>query len=173
MQQTQFNNGLDKDLYKRLYSIKIILLILLLGLPLVGKGITFWPLVNWPMYSDWRTPFPEPSRNIVEIRVLSKSGQVQRLLPSDIMPFDRKNVAEILIEKAFSEENTQSRVHNRVALLELLKSNPAFNNAKTIQIWNLQWVVEPLKIPPLERNAPEKESLVGSFEVEDYVSSGQ
>ncbi|MEM1253566.1 MAG: hypothetical protein AAGI69_14130 [Cyanobacteria bacterium P01_H01_bin.21] len=104
---------------------------------------------------------------------MSKSGQVQRLLPSDIMPFDRKNVAEILIEKAFSEENTQSRVHNRVALLELLKSNPAFNNAKTIQIWNLQWVVEPLKIPPLERNAPEKESLVGSFEVEDYVSSGQ
>ena len=167
MQETQAKNSLDRDLSIRLNFIKAILLILVLGLPIVGKRVTFWPLVNWPMYSNWRTPFPEPSRDMVEIRVLSESGQVQRLLPSDIMPFDRKNVAEILIERAFSEENTQSRTHNRIALLKLLESNPNFNNAKTVQAWKLRWFVEPLKLPPLERNFPEAESLVGTFEVKD------
>ncbi|MGD1948376.1 MAG: hypothetical protein ACFB14_01875 [Leptolyngbyaceae cyanobacterium] len=173
MQEIQTKNGLDRDLSKRLNSIKVMLLMLILGLFLAGKGVTLWPLVNWPMYSNWRTPFPESSRDIVELRLLSKSGESQRLLSSDIMPFDRKNVAETLIKRAFSEEDTQSRKHNRIALLKLLKSDGNLNNPKTVQAWQLRWAVEPLKLPPLEQNFPEEENLVGTFEVKDYLSSAQ
>ena len=173
MQEIQAKNDLDRDLSKSLNSIKVMLLILILGLLLAGKGVTLWPIVNWPMYSNWRTPFPESSREIVELRLLNGSGEFQRLLSSDIMPFDRKNVAEALIERAFSEEDTQSRKHNRIALLKLLKSDSNFNNPKTVQAWQLQWAVEPLKLPPLNQSSPEEESLVGTFEVKDYFSSAQ
>lgn len=160
----------DIEFLRSLRHIKIILLIVGLGLLVVGKRVILWPLVNWPMYSDWRTPFPESSRDIVELRIINDSDQMQRLLPSDILPFDRKNVAELLIEQAFFEGDTQSRRHNRAALTEILQSDGRFQDARTVQAWRVQWTVQPLSLPPLDRDSPRQETLVGSFEMKDALS---
>lgn len=168
MLSPQKDRKLDDETSKYLGWVKIIFIVFLLGLLVVGKRITFWPLVNWPMYSDWRTEFPAASKSITELRVTHENGSVQKLLPSDILPFDRKNVAEMLIEKAFVKEDNQSRQSSRVAIKEILEKDKRFTDIQAIEAWQVRWNVSPLKVPPLERNSPEEKILIGAFEFKDY-----
>lgn len=147
---------------KKLQLAKAVLLIMVIALCVVGREVTLWPLATWPMYSRRMPEYPAPSASAIELRVIANTG-IHTLTPADLLPMDRASVAEELIKSAVNEKEQKLRDVNRTSLVNLVQHALPDEEIKTIQVWQLQWEVKPLALPPLDRDHPNQAVLLGSL----------
>ncbi len=158
-----------------LRAMKFLTMFCVLGIVLAGlingRKSRCWPFGLWEMYSkDNPQVFAETS--MVEVRAVGSGGEVQRFLPWQIFPFDRRGVAIRLIERTFAPEtDPASRQGCQEYLTRLVRrKSPA---VQTIEGWRLIWDVKPREVPPLEVGRPAKEIALGHFAVGPQTTSNQ
>ncbi|MEQ8384033.1 MAG: hypothetical protein RH949_16895 [Coleofasciculus sp. A1-SPW-01] len=149
---------------RKLLLVKILLLLILLSMAIVGKRIRLWPIVTWSVYSTYSEEFPASNVSTIELRVISSTGKTYTFSPPQLSSMERDNVAKKIIEKAFDDTDLDQE-QSRTALVSMVQ-NKLFNiDIKRIEKWQIVWDnVEPLKVPPLNRNYPTQELILGSFD---------
>ncbi|MEQ8971891.1 MAG: hypothetical protein RIE73_16025 [Coleofasciculus sp. C1-SOL-03] len=152
--------------------IKIFLLIVVLGMFVVGKRKSTWPIVSWALYSGYSARFrpPEPSVSAIELRVYTTTGDLHVVKPEQVLTLPRDSLAHDIVEQAFDNEDVSLRDASRRYLMRaisnLLNTN---SDIKTIQAWKLSYQVEPLEVPPIQLQAPTSEVMLDSFSREDIA----
>ncbi|GEM_PF-2333914 len=152
--------------------IKIFLLILVLGICVVGKRKSTWPIVSWALYSGYSARFrpPEPSVSAIELRVYTTTGDLHLVKPEHVLTLPRDSLSHKIVEQAFDNANVRVRDASRRYLMRAV-SNLVHTNSEiqTIQAWKLSYQVEPLEVPPIQLQAPTSEVMVDSFSREDIA----
>jgi len=146
--------------------IKISLLIFLLGMCVVGKRKSTWPIMSWALYSEYSARFqpPEPTVTNLELRVITIDGQTHIVKPKDVLTMPRDSLSYRIIEQAFSGEDAAVRVasqdHLRRSLSILLHPH---TEIERVQVWEKIYPVAPLSVPPVQIDSPKREVMLGSF----------
>lgn len=155
---------------KALRIIKISLLVVMLGICVVGKRKSTWPLVSWALYSEYSARFkpPEPSASAIELRVRTTTGDTHVIKPERVIYITRDSLAHDIVQQAFNDEDLSLRDASRRYLIGAIsKSIPKNSKIETIQAWKLAYRVEPLEVPPIQVENPASEVMLDSFSTED------
>lgn len=162
----------SSNAFQALRLIKISLLILLLGICVVGKRKSTWPIVSWALYSGYSARFrlPEPSVSAIELRVYTTEGDLHIVKPQQLLTMPRDSLAHKIVERSFDDSDIRLRNSSRRYLVnavsKLIRAN---SEIETIQAWKFSYQVEPLSVPPIQLQAPTSEIMLDSFLVEDLV----
>lgn len=157
-----------------LRAIKISLLVFLLGICVVGKRKSTWPIVSWALYSEYSARFrqPEPSVSIIELRAYTETGELYVVKPEQILTLPRDSLAHKIVEQAFINTDTSLRDASRKYLLRAVSSLiDADSEIKSIQAWQKSYQIEPLTVPPIQLQSPDTEVMLGSFSQQDFTQS--
>lgn len=150
---------------------KIYLLIFLIGICVVGKTKSTWPMISWALYSEYSARFrpPEPSVSAVELRVYTE-GEMYVVKPEQILTLPRDSLSHKIVEQAFSNTDLNSQDASRKYLLRAVSSLiDANSKIKSIQAWKKTYQIEPLTVPPIQLQNPTTEVMLGSFSQEDFI----
>lgn len=164
----------QKQARQSLKLIKIILLVFALGICVVGKTKMTWPVVAWTLYSGYSPRFrpPEPSVSIMELRVSTTSGERLIIKPEQILSLPRDSLSHEIVEQAFKDTESELRTESRKYLLNAVSKYINTNSEiEAIQGWQLTYKIEPTTVPPIQRQAPDQEVMLGSFAAENYLAS--
>lgn len=153
---------------KQLQLIKIALLVILVGLCVVGRSIGAWPIITWPMYDRRTTSFPQPRASGIELRVTTRAGGVHKLTRVDFFPMGRTRVAERAMKSAFDDSDPKLLHAYRTFLINVVQRVFPAEELDTIEGWRLEWTVDPLALPPLDRARPVREVRMGGFSASLY-----
>jgi hypothetical protein len=148
---------------RQLQLAKIALLVILVGLCAVGRSIVAWPIITWPMYDRRTTSFPPPTASGIELRVTTPAGDVYKLARPDFFPMNRGRIAERVMQSAFNDANLPLLHADRTYLLNVVKRILRADELNRIEGWRLEWAVNPLALPPLDRARPVREVRLGAF----------
>lgn len=153
---------------------KIFLLIFLLGICVVGKGKSAWPIVSWALYSEYSARFrpPEPSVSAIELRVYTTTGELHVVKPEQLLSVPRDSLAHKIVKHAFDDADVSLRDASRRYLMRAVSNLVRANSEiKTIQAWNISYQVEPLAVPPIQLQAPTSQVMLDSFSREDIAEN--
>ena len=159
---TEYPNKVDA--LRALKLIKICLLIFLIGICIVGKTKSTWPMISWALYSEYSARFrpPEPSVSDVELRVYTE-GEMYVVKPEQILTLPRDSLAHKIVEQAFSNTAIDSQASRKYLLRAVSSLIDANSEIKSIQAWKKTYQIEPLKVPPIQLQNPATEVMLGSF----------
>lgn len=156
---------------------KITLLIFLLGICVVGKRKSTWPIVSWALYSEYSARFrpPKPLVSATELRVYTTTGKLHIVRPEHILTVPRDSLSHEIVEHAFDESDISLRDASRKYLMnavsKLIHENLIHENSeiKTIEAWEISYKVEPLAVPPIQLQYPISEVMLDRFAAEDLI----
>ncbi|MBC8106957.1 MAG: hypothetical protein H7Z14_10235 [Anaerolineae bacterium] len=151
-----------------LFLTKSALAMMLLGLAVVGRRNAFWPLVNWGMYSKKPIHYPAPTATAVRLRIVDSTGQLRLVSAHELWGVDRLPIAMQSFTGAFDAETADARAAHRGYLVHLLDNIFPAIHVKQVQGVRLTWSVEPMAVPPLILAAPERESILGTFDADAH-----
>ena len=157
------------DERKKLWIMKVAVILIILSLCVVGRRRTAWPFVNMTMYSSKNIYINDPPQRVFayRFRIIDHADQVYRLKPCDIIPFDRcSRVEKSVISRAIEEKNPQLRERYRVYLSRLVSHALPKTTPKTIQVFQMTWPVDPLHVPPFDIKNPSEDVLLASLTVQ-------
>lgn len=154
---------------------KISLLIIILGVSIVGKRESTWPIISWALYSGYSARFrtPEPSVSVTELRVYTTAGNVRIVKPEHILTIPYDSLSHDIVENAFDDSNINinHRDASRRYLMQAVSNFIGENTQiETIEAWSLSYQVKPLTVPPIEKQSPTNEVMLGSFSREDVTN---
>ncbi|MFE4104665.1 hypothetical protein [Almyronema epifaneia] len=147
------------------------LFLLSVALVLVGRRITLWPIMTWPVYSHYSQGFPDPTVDAVSLRLITTTGETYTLAPADLFGAGRTDVAKRAIAYAFDDTAPEQRDANRAYLSQLVSYLKPDIEISVIQGYRTYWQVEPLSVPPLVYDTPTQVVRLGSFRIADYTAS--
>lgn len=137
--------------------------VLLVALAAAGRSDYPWPLLTWPVYGMIRPAFPDTTYSVLEVRMRDDRGTVHRLRAPDLVELSRVNIAGDVLEGSVETGSPvllqQDRAH-LARLVRLARPNASF---ETLQVWRIEWRVDPAARPPLEYGSPDAEVLVAEF----------
>ena len=143
----------------------MVLLVLVLGLALVRRSDHYWPIVTWPVYSLIRPVFPPPTTALLEARVTTTSGQTRVFRSADLVEWSRHAIADPVLAGAVAEDQGAGRrAAARAHVVRLVALALGHAKLESIEIWRVEWSVEPLARPPLVREKPSAEVRLARFE---------
>lgn len=154
--------------------IKFVLLIFTIGICFVGKTKATWPIVGWTLYSGYSARFrpPEPAVSITELRVRTRSGELLVVKPEQILSLPRDSLSHKIVEQAFNNTDSEERIESRKYLLNAISSYiNSESQIETVQAWQLTYQIDPLTVPPIQRQDPNTEVMLGDFAAQDYLAS--
>lgn len=157
---------------RALLLTKICLLIFFVGICVVSKTKSTWPMISWALYSEYSARFrpPEPSVSTVELRVYTETGEMYVVKPEQILTLPRDSLSHKIVEQAFSNTDINSQNASRKYLLRTVSSLIAPNSEiKSIQAWKKTYQIEPLTVPPIQLQNPATEVMLGSFSQKDFI----
>ena len=142
---------------------QLALAVVLLGFLLAGRSFKPFPIVTWPMFSTLTSPYPGPVASQVDLRVVdSSTGRVRaRLNAAELVSLERNLVALEVIEHAFLDEDLSWARTHRAYLLRLVRIALPGVEIDSVEAWETAWEVEPLRLPPLTRDRPARQTLLG------------
>lgn len=150
---------------------KISLLIFLLGIGIVGRRESTWPIITWILYSSYGDRFrpPKPLVFTTELRVYTTSGKLHIVKPEHILSIPYDSLSYDIVEQAFNDDNNinvrnESRSYLLGAITKLIRPE---SEIKTIEAWQVSYKVEPLEVPPIQLASPTEQVIFGSFSKED------
>lgn len=171
MQQTK-GDSLPKNATQSemlsLNIIKISLALFLIALCIVGKRKTTWPLITWTLYSTYGESFQFPSQtaSTVELRAFLSSGEVLTVRPETLITQTRENLSKRILNNVISQSNSEVGNSTQSYILSIFQEKIGGDvEIEFVEVWEISYEVYPLKIPPLERDAPSKMIYLGSFSV--------
>ena len=159
---------------KALQLTKISLLIFLLGICLVGRQESTWPIVSWILYSGYSERYrsPKPFVSAVELRAYNATGKLHIVKPEQLLSIPYDSLSHSIVEQAFDDADADLRDASRRYLMRAVSNLIRANSEiKTIQAWKLTYAVEPLAVPPIQRQVPTAEVMLGSFSEENLIES--
>ncbi|EAZ92850.1 hypothetical protein [Crocosphaera chwakensis] len=151
---------------------KISLLIIILGVCVVGRKESTWPITSWALYSRYTARFrkPKPSVSVTELRVYTTAGNLHIVKPERILTIPYDSLSHDIVENAFNNTDINHRDASRRYLMQAVSNFIGEDTKiKTIEAWNLSYQVKPLTVPPIEKQSPTNEVLLGSFSQEDIT----
>ncbi|MGB3296574.1 MAG: hypothetical protein WBB01_26610 [Phormidesmis sp.] len=154
--------------------VKVFLLLLFIGICVVGKRKSTWPIVSWALYSEYSPRFraPEPAVTVTELRVYTAAGDLRIVKPEHILTLPRDSLSHKIVEQAFNESDVGGRDESRRYLMKAVSNLLGKNSkAESIQAWHLSYPIKPLTVPPIQVGSPATEEMVGSFSAEDLIES--
>ena len=155
------------DERKKLWIMKVAVILIILSLCVVGRERRYWPFVNWRMYSRKAMEYPSDKVSMYRLRIIDHADQVYRLEPWNLIPdHDRTKAAIRVIRQAIKAKNPQKRERYRIYLSRLVSHALPKITPKTIQVFRLTWPVDPLRVPPFDIKNPSEEVLVASLTVQ-------
>ena len=163
--------ALQKRSRKELRRVQAILVCILLVMGLVGRGTTTWPVINWTMYGRRTTPYPEPVRARLCVRVSSPAKEARTLLPSEIVSRERRDLFHSILERAFSAEDTGRRESSRVDLVRLVSASLPDFEFERVELVRREWAVTPLALPPADVHQPLRDETLGRFAAARYLGA--
>ena len=149
---------------------QISLLIFLLGIGIVGRRESTWPIITWVLYSTYTDRFrpPKPLVSTVELKVYTATGELHIVKPENILSVPYDSLSYDIVEQAFNDNNINLRDESRRYLLRAVtKLIRPDSEIKTIEAWKISYQVEPLKVPPIQLEAPMEKIMFGSCSQED------
>lgn len=156
---------------RALRAIKIALLVFLLGMFVVNKRKSTWPIVSWALYSEYSTRFqpPKPTALDLELRVYTAKGKRHIINPEQVLTTPRDSLSHDIIERAFTAPpaKTEARMASRRYLVKALSQHLQIDGIKTVQVWEMSYKVTPLSVPPFDREQPSRTVMLGSFSQSD------
>ena len=164
----------NSNALKALQLTKISLLIFLLGICLVGRRESTWPIVSWILYSGYSARYrpPNPSVSAVELRAYTVTGELHIVKPEQLLSIPYDSLSHSIVEQAFDDTDADLRDASRRYLMRAVSSLVRANSdIESIQAWKLTYAVEPLAVPPIQRQASTAEVMLGSFSEEDLIEN--
>ncbi|NCR23382.1 MULTISPECIES: hypothetical protein [Microcystis] len=144
-------------IYPQYKIIKTALLVVCLAIIFVGSTKQFWPITSWSLYSRYRPSFPSSSATSFQVIVFSNTNQVYEIPLKDILSDEHLDKLTMpLIQKIVDQDEKNSSKKSLVNLIQ--KTLPTVDINK-IEIWELQWTVNPLYLPPLDHEHPKQKDL--------------
>jgi hypothetical protein len=142
----------------------VVLLVLVLVLAFTRRGEYYWPIVTWPVYSLIKPKFPKPSTSLLEARVTTASGASHVLRAPDLVEVSRLWIAERVLDGAVSgDDRADRRALDRAHLARLVGLALGHRDFDTIEVWRVEWEVDPLGHPPLTLSKPSGQTLRARF----------
>jgi len=127
-----------------------------------------WPFNVWPMYAR---SFPPPPRQVseMELHLVSRDGEVVRLLPPNVFTHVEIELGRRVVAGAFGEQPNRDRY--RAVLLRRL--GPLLRERDVVQIqgWRLSWTTEPAAVPPFDLARPDEAKLLGRIRLPSAAAS--
>lgn len=145
---------------------KISLIIFILGICVVGRRESTWPIVTWVLYSTYTDRFrpPKPSVSAVELRVYTATGELHIVKPEQLLTLPYDSLSHSIVEQAFNNTDIGVRDESRRYLINAVTNLVRANSEiETIQAWKISYQVEPLEVPPIQVQAPDSEVMLGKF----------
>lgn len=163
----------------RLTLVKVALVLYVLGMFVTGKKPALWPIVNWPMYSERQVAYPSPVTSVMEIAAVLKNGRVQMVPMRLLVSVGRMQAMEPMLRCSAGlpwekrgwpyAPTSQSRCQRYVG--ELVSRNLAGKELEAVEIWRIDWAVDPTGSPPVVRDAPIKRELLIRFPVTPEIEN--
>ena len=155
---------------------KTSLIIFLLGISVVGKNESGWPIITWILYSGNSPRFftPEPSVSAVELRVYTTAGDLHIIKPEQILTVPYDSLSHSIVEQAFDNADGDLRVRDesrRYLMSAVAKMIPENSEIETIEAWRLSYQVEPLSVPPIQVEDSSSEVKIDSFSKRELVKN--
>lgn len=154
-------------IYREYKAVKITLIIICMAITLVGRTKRFWPITSWPLYFNHRPAFPPSSATLFQVIVFSNTNQVYELSLKDILSNETLDKLTLPLTKKIVEQSNQNLSKNyRESLVSLVQKILPNVDIRKIQIWELEWAVNPLSFPPLDYKHPQNKTLKDTIVVE-------
>ncbi len=134
---------------------QIVLLVLVVCLGLNGRREHYWPIVTWPVYGTIRPAFPPETKTQLQVRVVGASGVRHALLEGDLVERSRDEIAGDVIEGAARALASRARAADRAHLVRLVALVLGDDAFESIEIWQLEWQVDPFARPSLILGRPD------------------
>lgn len=148
---------------------KISLIIFILGICVVGRRESTWPIITWVLYSTYTDRFrpPKPSVSAVELRAYTTTGERYVVKPEQLLTLPYDSLSHSIVEQAFNDSDISVRDESRKYLMNAVSNLVRANSEiETIQAWKISYQVEPLAVPPIQLQAPTSEVMLGKFSKE-------
>ncbi|MBE9062485.1 hypothetical protein [cf. Phormidesmis sp. LEGE 11477] len=159
---------------RHLLLIKVSLAFFLLGISVVARRETTWPIISWILYSGYTARFrpPEPTASALELRAYTVDGDLHIVKPEQLLSVPYDSLSYDIVEQAFTDDDIDVRDASRAYLTGAV-SKQIDAQIETIQAWTLSYPVEPLEVPPIQRQFPAAEVMIGSFLAEDTAQANE
>ncbi len=141
---------------RRLRAVQAMVLALIAALAWAGRGESYWPIVTWPVYDDARPRPVGPTLVRLEARGVTASGLPVAFGKKDLVERGRQRVAD----RAFAGWN--GRPEQRRYLVGLLE-RAAGEPLAQLEMWQLEWPVDAMAVPPVDRAVPPSERRLGDM----------
>jgi hypothetical protein len=142
----------------------VVLLVLILVLALGGRSEYAWPITTWPVYSLIKPKFPKPTTSLLEARVTTTSGASHVLRATDLVESSRLGIADRVLDGAVvGDDRADRRALDRAHLARLVALALGHRNFEAIEVWRVEWQVDPLRRPPLTLSQPSGQTLRARF----------
>ncbi|MGF1459203.1 MAG: hypothetical protein ACFBSG_09270 [Leptolyngbyaceae cyanobacterium] len=151
---------------RALLLTKFALAILILGICVVGKRESTWPITTWALYSGYSARFriPEPTVSEIQLQVLTADGNAHLVKPELILSLPYDSLAHSVVEQAFLGEDPRVKTASqRYLAKEIGKIEAIQAEIDEIQAWKITYQTYPLQIPPIHKDNPQSRDMIGSF----------
>lgn len=148
---------------RRIQATVLVLGLILVAFSLIGRRNAAWPIFLWEMYSLDSDRYPPPTFSVVQLRVTDDNGQLHRLSASDLLAPDQHKLPQQAVEGAFAGQDLATQARYRRFLAVVAEQAVGTSELRCLEAWRLTWEVDPLAVPPLVREEPAQEQLVGRF----------
>ena len=97
-----------------------------------------WPVAPWTMYSRHTNTIPPPVASEVELRLIDGTGQVHRIVPTDLIPRGRRSVLARAMREAFDPAIPQPlRDGQRQYLATVVSRRFPEQTRMTVEAWEI------------------------------------
>ena len=108
--------------------------------------------------------FPTPTTSLLEARVTTASGASHVLRATDLVESARIGIAERVLDGAVSgDDRANRRALDRAHLARLVGLALGHRDFEAIEVWKVEWQVDPLGRPPLTLSKPSGQTLQARF----------
>lgn len=144
-----------------LLLVKASLVLILIGMIIVGRRNGIWPVINWPMYARL-FEMPKPVVSELRLDLVMADGQRMPFMMREIAPIGEHQIVAAMVHCTQTEEDpsVQEQCSQSIEALARRKVAPD-RTIRAIEMWEIQWDIDVLALPPLDRNHPDKQRLIG------------
>lgn len=144
-----------------LLLVKAALVLILIGMIIVGRRNGIWPVINWPMYARL-FEMPKPVASELRLDLVMADGQRKPFMMREIAPIGEHKAVAAMVHctQTTEDPSVQERCSRSIEALARRKVAPD-RAIRAIEMWEVQWDIDVLALPPLDRNHPDKQRLIG------------
>jgi hypothetical protein len=144
-----------------LLLVKGSLVLILIGMIIVGRRNGIWPVINWPMYARL-FEMPKPVASELRLDLVMADGLRKPFMMREIAPIGEHQIVAAMVQCTQTEEDPSVRKRCIRSIETLARRKVAPDRAiRAIEMWEVQWDIDVLALPPLDRNHPDEQRLIG------------